>query len=157
MTNTNSILQTNSVLPIAVPDVSGSGNIVFDWINNITQLSPILALFIFLVFVGTYIKRSPIPDWYIPIIIFLSGMVIYPFIAEIGGLKYNVPNPLMLKAIFGGIVGGASIGAHQLVKQWTKKKFGINIDGGGDTKIITRVEIEKGKNENNDSNNVGKS
>lgn len=92
-------------------------------IDTITQLSPPLALALFLNFVGFFIKKSPINNIYIPLILMLLGAGIYPFIADIASIdEVKVRNPFMLHMIYGACIAGLSVATHQTFTSFMQSK-----------------------------------
>jgi len=63
------------------------------------------------------LKQSIISNKWIPLTLFALGGIIFPFIAELGGMKYQVKSPILLQILIGCCIGGVSIGIHQLFKQ----------------------------------------
>lgn len=95
--------------------------------NEIYQIGAPFALAAVLNIVGFALKKSPSPDWLIPIIIMMLGGVAFPFIADYSKITYECKNPQVLMAIFGVGIGGVSVGLHQGMKQF----LGRNGNGNG--------------------------
>ncbi len=90
--------------------------------ENLTELSPPLALAFALNVIGYLLKQSPIPNWLIPLILLTLGGAAYPFIAEAGKISYHVNNPMVFNVIIGLCIGGASTGLHQVFRQFMDRK-----------------------------------
>lgn len=105
-------------------------------IENLTQLSPPVALAVALYFVGAAIKKSPWSDWLIPFALPLLGAVLYPFIAETANVSYSVKNPTAFNAIIGVSIGGMSIALENMIYQWLNR--GTTAAGG--TPLLKKSE-----------------
>jgi len=81
------------------------------------QLSPPALLSLTLFFIGMILKRSPISDWMIPLILAVLGGLIFPYIAETGKLNYQVRNPFLLHSLFGVALGAVPTWAKESLKQ----------------------------------------
>lgn len=89
-----------------------------DLLNQALQLSPPFALALGLNLVGLFMKKSPIPNWTIPLSLIIMGAGSYPFIAEPGKVNYECKNPDILNAIYGACIGGLSVGMNQVFRQF---------------------------------------
>lgn len=98
-------------------------------LTDILQLSPPLALALLLNLVGFGLKKSKLPDWTIPLILIGIGAGTFPFIAETAKVSYQCHNPSILMAIYGGCIGGLSVGLNQALRQF----MGRNGNGNGST------------------------
>lgn len=81
-------------------------------VNEILELSPPVALALGLVLLGAFLKRSPFPNWAIPLGLCAIGAAVFPFIADVGKVSFQVRNPVVFHALLGGIIGLASTGLH---------------------------------------------
>ena len=88
-----------------------------DEILNIVKLSPPLALALALNVVGMAIKQSKLPDWTIVWILPALGAVFYPWIAVPSASLALVHHPTILNGIYGVLIGSASVGFNQLLRQ----------------------------------------
>lgn len=91
-------------------------------IDQITQLSPPVALAAALWVLGGVIKRSKIPDEFIPSILPIVGAILFPFIADTSELNFNVKSPAIFHAIIGFFIGGSPVVIDQAIKQLSKNK-----------------------------------
>lgn len=87
-------------------------------VNEIINMSPPLALIALLNLIGFSLKKSPIKDGYIPLVLIVIGGAVYPYISDIGQITFKVRNPFVLQAIYGALFGGASVGINQVWKQF---------------------------------------
>lgn len=83
-------------------------------LDSITKLSPPVLLMFFLNMVGYALNKSPIDNKYIPIIMFVLGGIIYPFI---GMIEASQRHPAVHLGIIGCCIGGAAVGANQVLRQ----------------------------------------
>jgi len=93
-----------------------------DLVENLTQLSPPMALAVALWFFGYGLKRSPMPDWLIPFVLPCVGAALFPFIAETASVSYSVKSPALFNAIIGFCIGGAAVTMNEAVKQFANRK-----------------------------------
>lgn len=91
-------------------------------LDQITQLSPPVALAAALWFLGAFLKRSPVPDWLIPFLLPLVGAIAFPFIADTSEVNFNVRSLAMFHAILGFCIGGASVAMNEAGKQFLNRK-----------------------------------
>ena len=91
-------------------------------LTDILQASPPLALAVALNVVGEALKRSPVPNWMLPLILPLLGALAYPFIAEAGKVNYEVARPDVLLGIYGFCIGAASVGLNQMFRQFLGRR-----------------------------------
>lgn len=104
--------------------------------TEILDFSPPVGLGVGLLMLGFFLKRSPLADWLIPLLIMVTGAAIYPFIAEIGKVSATITNPNLYNAVIGAGIGGLVTGGHQAVKQFLK-------DRKGDTTFTKKPEEPK--------------
>lgn len=104
-------------------------------IDQLTTQSPKAALAFALCFIGFFLKKSPLPNWVIPILLMVSGGVAYPFIAAAQNIDYTSAL-ITTNVIIGITLGGASVGLHQLLKNM----FPVLFPSNGDTQIIKNDE-----------------
>jgi hypothetical protein len=107
-----------------------------DFLDNLTQLSPPVALAVLLWFTGKAIKKSQWQNWLIPFALPIFGAILYPFIAETASVSYSVKNPVVFNAIIGAVIGYSSTGLDQQIRQWLDRP--TNPDGK--TSYIARNE-----------------
>jgi Phage holin family Hol44, in holin superfamily V len=93
-----------------------------DLIENVTQLSPPALLAVGLWFLGSGLKKSPMPDWLIPFVLPCVGAALFPFIADTTSVSYSVKSPTAFNAIVGFCIGGAAVAMNEAVKQFTNRK-----------------------------------
>ena len=109
-------------------------------IEELLKLSPPVILVLCLNILGVGLKKTPmLPNWIIPIILSLTGLVVYPYIAETGSVAFQVRNPDVLLAVYGFALGAASVGLHQVFRQI----FGRLIEGPDEKKPTTPNEETK--------------
>lgn len=85
-------------------------------IKDLLELSPPVALLVALLMLGFYLKRSPFPSWAIPLTNGAIGAGIYPFVAEMSKVSFQVKNPMVFNALLGLVVGLASSGLQTQFK-----------------------------------------
>ena len=83
--------------------------------SDILEYSPPVALAIALNLLGLALKKSPVANWLIPLLLPFIGMGVYPFISL--PMHYQVPNPTVLMAVYGFCIGAGSVGLNQAIKQ----------------------------------------
>ena len=93
-----------------------------DLVENLTQLSPPMALAVALWFFGYGLKRSPMPDWLIPFVLPVVGAALFPFVAETASVSYSVKSPALFNAIIGFCIGGAAVAMNEAAKQFLSRK-----------------------------------
>lgn len=86
--------------------------------DTIMHMSPPVLLSLALNAVGIFLKKSPIPDWLIPFALIAIGAITYPLIADTGDVNPKVHNPVIYLAVIGSLIGGASVGANQALRQF---------------------------------------
>lgn len=91
-------------------------------LDQITQLSPPVALAAALWVLGSILKRSPVPDWLIPFFLPLAGAVAFPFIADVSEVNFNVKSPAAFQAVIGFCIGGAAVAMNEAGKQFLNRK-----------------------------------
>lgn len=77
-----------------------------------------LLLLVVLMFLGMIIKKSPLPNYWIPWFIVAAGVVTYPFLASPQNVDPSYPNPTFVLHIYGGLLGGGAIVAHVLLRKF---------------------------------------
>lgn len=90
-------------------------------INDLTQLSPPMALAVALWVVGNAISRSRIENWLIPFILPLLGALVYPLIADNSKMSYTVHSPMMVNALTGVAIGWTATALDQTIWQWISR------------------------------------
>lgn len=101
--------------------------------DQIFELSPPILLAVVLNLIGLFLKKSPLADWVIPLVLILLGAVVYPFIAEVGKVSYAVSSPTIFNGVMGAAIGGFSVGANQVFRQWKSGR-----SQSGETQFIKR-------------------
>lgn len=107
-------------------------------IMEFIQASPPIALAVALNFLGLGLKKSPIADWLIPLLLPAVGAAVYPFIAEAGRINFECKNPMALMAVYGFAIGAGSVGLHQALRQFIGRK-----NGSGNTEFLKKQDTEK--------------
>jgi hypothetical protein len=95
------------------------------------SVSPPIALAAALNGLGLALKKSPVPNWLIPLLLPIIGAAVYPFLAEPGKVNFECNNPAMLHGIYGFIIGSASVGLNQMFRQFNGRR-----NRNGDTEIL---------------------
>lgn len=114
----------------------------FDLIEKLYELSPHLMLVLFINFVLWGLKLAPgVPNWTLPFIAMSIGTILYPSVAEVGKMSYNVHSPQMFLHLFGAALGGMSVCLNQIFRQMMKR-FGLH---SGDTDSIQKPKGYKSK------------
>lgn len=93
-----------------------------DLIENVTQLSPPALLAVALYGLGFVLKKSPMPDWLIPFVLPCVGAIVFPFIADVSEVNFNVKSPAAFQAVIGFCIGGASVAMNEAGKQFLNRK-----------------------------------
>ena len=92
-----------------------------DALDFILDAKPPMLLAIGLTVLALGIKKSPLPDWLIPILMLVAGAVAYPFIAETGKVSFQVRSPALFNALIGLCIGGASQALQDKICGWIFK------------------------------------
>lgn len=90
-------------------------------INDIKELSAPVLLALFLNVVGVIVARTAIENKWIPLILMLSGGILYPLIEPYDSgstLQY----PLIKQFVVGVCIGGLSVGLNQTLRQFIPNK-----------------------------------
>jgi hypothetical protein len=89
---------------------------------NINELAPPLVLSFVLNGFGYFLKQTPYSkDWAIPFILMILGAIIYPFVAELDKMQFNVKSITVFNALIGAGIGALAVGLNQAFKQFTKR------------------------------------
>lgn len=112
-----------------------------DALNNIIggllDASPPFLLGFCLWVLGVFMRKVPfIQNWSIPFVLAGVGGLVYPFVAEVGKVSYNVRSPWMLNALIGFGIGGGAVMADQMKKQWQNFRGAKAVDE--ETKFFKR-------------------
>lgn len=110
-----------------------------DFLDSLLDLSPPIALLAALTVLGYALKKSPIQNWVIPLLLPAVGSVVYPFVAEIAEVSYTVRNPTVFNGIIGFLIGWASTGGNQAIRQfvWRDKKT------NDDTAFLKKDDVQR--------------
>ena len=85
-------------------------------LEGLSKLSPPVLLMLFLNLVGYGLNKNPyVENKFIPVILFILGGILYPFI---GILDATQRHPHVHLGIIGMIIGGAAVGANQILRQF---------------------------------------
>lgn len=102
-------------------------------IDQILQMSPPVALCIVLNVIGFLLKKAPnVANWVIPFVLVVLGTILYPLIADAGKVGFACKNPMIVLALYGFLIGAASVGLNQFTRQIMGRFF--NGDDGKDDK-----------------------
>lgn len=107
-------------------------------LTELLQASPPIALAIALNFLGLGLKKSPLADWLIPLLLPAIGAAVYPFIADAGKINFECKNPMALMAVYGFAIGAGSVGLHQALRQFTGRR-----NGSGNTEFLKKQETKE--------------
>lgn len=107
-------------------------------LQSLMQLGPIPLLALVLNCVGYFLKKSPVNNYWIPWILFFSGGIIYPFIAETSQINHNVAYPIMMEIMIGCAIGALSVFSYDRVSQFIESKF--KTDG---TQFLKKIDVPK--------------
>ncbi len=102
--------------------------------NELLDFSPPLALAAALNLLGIALKKSPIANWLIPLLLPVIGAGVYPLISQ--PLHYQCAHPIVLMAIYGFVIGSGSVGLNQIVRQLA------GIKKSGDTALLEKKDIK---------------
>jgi hypothetical protein len=91
-------------------------------LTKATELSPPVLLAVVLNALGFALKKSPMPDWVIPLFLPTLGAAAFPFIAEVGKVSYQVQNPIVFNCIIGAALGFGAVGINQAFRQFLDRK-----------------------------------
>ena len=104
--------------------------------KELANLSPPVALLIFLYVIGGVLKKAAFfPDRFLPITQVLLGAAIYPVLSSAVPVGYY--HPLATQIFWGALIGGGTVAANQSIKQFLAKR-GITLPG--DTDITTKSD-----------------
>lgn len=78
-------------------------------------------------------------DWILAATAMTIGAVVYPQIAEIGKVSYNVRFPQMILIMFGAAIGGLTVTLHDTIWRVISRWSGIP---SGSTEFITKTKTE---------------
>lgn len=84
-------------------------------IEQILALKPQVGLVLALCALGFWAKRSPVPNWSIPLGLMLLGGVINPIVSHVANEDYTA-DLVTRNAVTGVLLGASSVGLHQLIK-----------------------------------------
>lgn len=85
-------------------------------LSSLQTMSPPVLFMLFLNLLGYGLAKSPFFDnRFIPVVLFAVGGIVYPFI---GILDATQRHPHVHLSIIGFIIGGAAVGANQLLRQF---------------------------------------
>lgn len=107
-------------------------------LTELLQASPPIALAIALNFLGLALKKSPLANWMIPLVLPIAGAVVYPFIAEPAKINFECKNPMLLMGVYGFAIGAGSVGINQMLRQFLGRK-----NGSGDTEFFVRKNVQE--------------
>lgn len=89
-----------------------------DLVDTLQKISPMGALFIVCNVLGFVLKKADrFNDKYIPLVLFLFGGVVNPFIANTAIVPWDVAYPVVYHALIGLGIGGAAVGGNQVLRQ----------------------------------------
>lgn len=91
-------------------------------LNDVMKMSPPVALGAVLFVIGSVLNKSPIPSWWIPIILSACGGIAFPFLIPASQVGFECPYPEALLVVYGMLIGLAPTGLHQAFKQFKKDK-----------------------------------
>lgn len=91
-------------------------------ITDLLQSSPPVALALVLNVVGLALKKTPLPNWIIPVALPVLGALLYPYIAETGKVNFECRNPEILLGVYGALIGSGSVGLNQMLRQFLGRK-----------------------------------
>lgn len=89
--------------------------------SSLQELSPPALLVVFLNVIGFVIRKSSLDNKYIPVILMVLGAVAYNFV----GVKLVKPDdrfPHVTLTMLGAIIGFASVGVNQAIRQFKPLK-----------------------------------
>lgn len=122
-------------------------------IGGLLDASPPFVLGFALWVLGVFLKSTPrVENWCIPFVMAFGGAILYPFVAEVGKVSYNVRSPLMFNVVMGFGIGGGAVLADQMRKRWLEFKGAKGRDE--DTKFFHR-ESDEPKELKRDPPNIG--
>jgi hypothetical protein len=119
----------------------------FGIIERLFELSPPMLMMVCISLLLRVLKMSKIvqrEDWILGLVAMTIGGVVYPQIAEIGKLSYNVRYPLMILVMFGVAMGGLTVALHDTIWRFIfwrfiSARFGIP---SGSTEITVKTKDE---------------
>lgn len=116
------------------------------WSQLVAAPAHLLVLLVLLV-VGVMIKISPLPNRWIPWVLILIGVVLYPKLASPKAIHQELRNPQVVLAIYGFLLAVGSIVLHMLLRKIEKFRAMeaaiVNRFTQDDTKFITKAEVER--------------
>ena len=109
-----------------------------DAIEQLLSVTPHVGLVLCLNVIGYWLKRSPIKDWLIPLILIPLAAIAWPIIADVKDDDYTA-QLVTRNVIVGILLGAASIGLHQVVRA----VFPFLFPEKGNTEIIKKNDVEE--------------
>lgn len=110
-----------------------------DSIDFVTKLGPNAILVFVINGILTALRKSPLANWTFPFIAMIIGAVAYPFIGNTGEVPHEIDSPEVYMAFIGAGIGLVSVGAHQMVKQFTGS---VGKSDTGGTQFIKKDEVK---------------
>lgn len=88
-------------------------------VTDIESLAPPVLLVLLCNLIGWIANSFPgFNNKYIPVLLFFTGAIIYPFI---GTVDANVRNYNVRMVVIGACIGGAAVGTNQVFRQFMSK------------------------------------
>lgn len=109
---------------------------VVEDIFDILQASPPVALAVGLNVLGYILKKSPVANWMIPIILSLLGALVFPYISDVGKINFQCRQPMVLLGVYGFCIGAGSVGLNQMARQFLGRK-----NDAGDTSFFSKKDV----------------
>ncbi len=84
---------------------------------QLTHAPSHLLLLLALLPFGILIKRSPIPNGFIPWVLIGVGAVVYPLFTSAKNISPEFENPKLILAIYGGLLGVGAMVLHRVLER----------------------------------------
>lgn len=89
-------------------------------VTDIETLAPPVLLVLFCNFIGWIAGTIPsFNNKYIPVLMFVVGATVYPFIGTVDAVTIRHSNVKMI--VIGACIGGAAVGTNQIFRQFMSK------------------------------------
>lgn len=111
-----------------------------DAIEQLFAVSPRIALVLVLCVIGFWMKRSPAPNWTIPLVLMVLGAIGFTVMADIKDDDYTAKF-ITHNAIIGMLLGASSVGLHSAVRPL----FPFLFPPKGHTEILNKKDVKEEK------------
>ena len=103
---------------------------MYDLVVSFLHNPACILIWVALNFLGAFLQKATVwpSDWnkFIPVVLFVLGMILTPFLVPVTVFPATQPHPKTLLAILGFIFGVLAWFTHTVPLQWFLKKFGAD-------------------------------